>query len=467
LHTGRSFSVLLSAARLGARFFVPAAFGRLGVAMTGLAVFWAVQGSSGSLGQGGAATGAFAVADAVVGPHLARLVDRWGQRRIVPVATAVHAVAAVALAVACTGRSPAWVPIALAAAVGATLPPIGALSAARWRHITGTNVLSSAVTGSPEATRTNVLASGAARRSENAGQNVPSSGMPRRSEHTGQNVPSSGMPRRSEHTGQNVLLPAALSLEAAVNDAAFLIGPVLVTTLGTAVAPWFALVPAVALVVAGTFVLLTATDSEPLPGGPSQGALMDRRLLHRNFFTLLAANLALGFFFGGIGVAITGFTLAHGAGALTGPITALAGVVSLGAGLTYGALGVRRPAPVMLAAGIVLAAGCALLALTPGVGTMFAGYALVGGCVALVLVPGAVLLQEAIVAEVSTQALTWVNSASALGIAIAAPLTGAVVQRHGWPAGFLALAALTATLPLILATTHRRSPRGADRTGSI
>jgi MFS family permease len=166
-------------------------------------------------------------------------------------------------------------------------------------------------------------------------------------------------------------------------------------------------------------------------------------------------------------VAITGFTLAHGAGALTGPITALAGVVSLGAGLTYGALGVRRPAPVMLAAGIVLAAGCALLALTPGVGTMFAGYALVGGCVALVLVPGAVLLQEAIVAEVSTQALTWVNSASALGIAIAAPLTGAVVQQHGWPAGFLALAALTATLPLILATTHRRSPRGADRDGSI
>jgi MFS family permease len=394
----------------------------------------------------------------VVGPHLARLVDRWGQRRIVPVATAVYAVAAVALAVACTGRSPAWVPIALAAAVGATLPPIGALSAARWRHITGTNVLSSAVTGSPEATRTNVLASGAARRPEEAGQNVPSSGVPRRSENAGQNVPPSGMPRQSEHTGQNVLLPAALSLEAAVNDAAFLIGPVLVTTLGTAVAPWFALVPAVTLVVAGTFGLLTATASEPLPGGPSQGALMDRRLLHRGFLTLLAANLALGFFFGGIGVVITGFTLAHGAGVLTGPITAVAGVVSLVAGLTYGALGVRRPATVMRAASIMLAAGCALLALTPDVGTMFAGYALVGGCVALVLVPGAVLLQEAIVAEVNTQALTWVNSASALGIAIAAPLTGTVVQQHGWPAGFLTLAALTATLPLIVATLP--NPRG-------
>jgi predicted MFS family arabinose efflux permease len=73
-------------------------------------------------------------------------------------------------------------------------------------------------------------------------------------------------------------------------------------------------------------------------------------------------------------------------------------------------------------------------------------------------VPGAVLLQEAIVAEVNTQALTWVNSASALGIAIAAPLTGTVVQQHGWPAGFLTLAALTATLPLIVATLP--NPRG-------
>ncbi|GIE34886.1 hypothetical protein Ait01nite_079310 [Actinoplanes italicus] len=406
----------MSAARLGGRFFLPAAFGRLGVAMTGLAVFWAVQGSSGSLGHGGFATGAFAVADAAVGPHVARLIDRWGQRRIVPVTTSLFGVAMAALVVACVARSPEWVPIVLAAAVGASLPPVGALSAARWRKVTGPGVLSAA---RPKA-RTNVLAPG------------------------------------ENEAGPGNLLPAALSLEAAVNDAAFLIGPVLVTTLGTSVAPWFSLVTATTFVAGGTFVLLTATDSEPPAGGFSPGTLMDRRLLHRGFLTLLAANLALGFFFGGIGVAITGFTLAHDAGALTGPITGAAGVVSLVAGLAYGALGVPRPAQVMLGAGIVLAAGCALLALTPGLGTMFAGYALVGGCVALVLVPGAVLLQRAIVTAVTTQAMTWVNSASALGIAVAAPLVGTVSGAHGWKAGFLALAALTVTLPLTVAAAGPR-----------
>jgi MFS family permease len=390
--------MLFPAARLGRHFFVPAAFGRLGVAMSGLAVFWAVQGSSGSLSHGGVATGAFAVAEALTGPHVARLVDRWGQRRVVPVTTAVFAAAVVALVMACAGPSAGWVPIVLAAAAGASLPPVGALSAARWRKV----------------------------------------------------------------AGPIGLLPAALSLEAAVNDVAFLAGPVLVTTLASFVAPWFGLVPAVVLVTAGTFGLLTSAASEPVPGGPSHGALMDRRLLRRGFLTLLAANLALGFFFGGIGVAITGFTLAHGAGALAGPITAVAGAVSLVAGLAYGSLGVPRPAAVMRGAGIVLAAGCALLALTPGVAAIFAGYALIGGCVALVLVPGAVLLQETIVAEVNTQAMTWVNSASALGVAVAAPLIGAVVQRYGWPAGFLALAALTALLPL-LAGGLRRTPVAGPR----
>jgi predicted MFS family arabinose efflux permease len=56
-----------------------------------------------------------------------------------------------------------------------------------------------------------------------------------------------------------------------------------------------------------------------------------------------------------------------------------------------------------------------------------------------------------------------VNSASALGIAIAAPVTGTVVQQHGWPAGFLTLAALTATLPLILATTLPNSAAPKSR----
>ena len=39
------------------------------------------------------------------------------------------------------------------------------------------------------------------------------------------------------------------------------------------------------------------------------------------------------------------------------------------------------------------------------------------------------------------------NSASAAGIAMAAPLTGLAIQVGGWRLGFLVAAGLTATLP--------------------
>nr|BFE56002.1 MFS transporter [Dactylosporangium thailandense] len=340
---------------------MPAAVARLGVATTGLAVLWTVAGTQG-YGRAGAAAGAFAIADAVAGPQLARLIDRWGQRRVVSVSGAVFAAAGLALAL--TDRAaPAAVVIGLAAAAGATLPPVGALAAARWRAV-----------APPE------------------------------------------------------VLPAALSAEGAVNDAAFLIGPVLATTGGLPVA--------VGLVAAGLLGLLTANTGEPPPAG---------RRGRRPRAVLFAVNLEMGLYFGGIGVAVTA-----SAGALGGPIMAVAGVVSLGAGLAYGAFERGRPARVMLAAGLAITAGCALLALAPNLATLLAGYALVGGCVALVLIPASVLLQPATV-----RTMTWMNSASALGIAVAAPVIGRVVERHGPPAGFLALAGLTATLPLTLLITRR------------
>jgi MFS family permease len=358
----------------------------LGVAMSGLAVLWAVQGASGSFGTAGAATGAFAVADAAVGPQTARLIDRWGQRRVVSITTVVFVAAGLALVLACSSSSPAWAMAGPAAIAGATVPPVGALSAARWRTALGpTN-----------------------------------------------------------------LLPAALSLEGSSNEAAFLAGPVLVAGLGATVAPWSGLVVAVSLVAIGMIGLLTAEATAPVPGRSSGGVLVDRRLLNRRFLALFAANLAMGFFFGGIGVAITAFALAHDAGALAGLISAAGGLVSLAGGLAYGAVEKGRPARVMIGASTTITLGCALLALAPNVPAMFLGYALVGGCVALVLIPASVLLQNATDSEVYTQAMTWTNSASAIGIATAAPLVGHVIQRWDWPIGFLTLTALSATLPLTL-----------------
>src|ERR1700723_3600987 len=67
-----------------AAFFAAAAVARLGVAMTILGVLWAVRGATGSFASAGVTTAAFALADATVGPQVARLVEDRGQHRVLP-----------------------------------------------------------------------------------------------------------------------------------------------------------------------------------------------------------------------------------------------------------------------------------------------------------------------------------------------------------------------------------------------
>ncbi|MFD9501769.1 MFS transporter [Streptomyces sp. NPDC060035] len=109
-----------------AAFFLPAAVGRLGIAMTGIGIVWLVHARTGSYATAGLVTGGFAVADAVAGPQIGSLVDRFGQTWVLPCVLGAHA-GAVALLLA--GAVPDLVAGVL---VGATLPQLGALSAARW-----------------------------------------------------------------------------------------------------------------------------------------------------------------------------------------------------------------------------------------------------------------------------------------------------------------------------------------------
>ncbi|MER5945220.1 MFS transporter [Streptomyces sp. NPDC001904] len=111
-----------------AAFFLAGCVGRVGLAMTGLGIVWLVHARTGSYSTAGLVTGCFAVTDALAGPQIGRLVDRFGERRVVPYALGAHA-AAVALLFA---GGPVPVAATAGALAGATLPQISALSAARW-----------------------------------------------------------------------------------------------------------------------------------------------------------------------------------------------------------------------------------------------------------------------------------------------------------------------------------------------
>jgi Major Facilitator Superfamily len=369
-----------------AAFFGPAAVARLGVAMSSLAVLWTVRGATGSFAAAGVTTAVFAVAEATAGPQVARLVENRGQRRILPWSVTVYVLAVAGLITGAGLHLPLPALAVMAMTAGASVPQVGSLSAARWRH----------------AVRTPDQAA------------------------------------------------AALSLEAALNDVTFLCGPVLVSTLSTVLYPAAGLTLAGTLVAIGMTAFIRQRRSQPPAHGPGERRLVDRRLLTPAVATLFGINLAMGFFFGGITVAITAFAFAHHVAGLAGPIAAVSSLTSLSAGLVYGARTHRlQPLTIMLAVSSFLVLGTAALSLVPDVPVMFICYAVVGGSVAPILIPSAVLLQRTIDPRVYTQASTWMNSASAAGIAVAAPLAGLAAETGDWRLGFLVTASLTTALPAI------------------
>jgi predicted MFS family arabinose efflux permease len=112
-------------------FFLTAAVGRVGLAMTGLSLLWLLHARTGSYGTAGLATAGFALAEALIGPNLARLIDRFGQPRVLPLLVLAHG-AAIAGVLASTSTPAA---IACATCAGAAVPQLGACSAARWADL--------------------------------------------------------------------------------------------------------------------------------------------------------------------------------------------------------------------------------------------------------------------------------------------------------------------------------------------
>ena len=112
--------------------------GRLSTATGPLSVVLFVQEATGSLALAGTASAATALASGLLAPVRGRLVDRYGQRRCLP-AMAVAFAAALAGVVAVARPVPAAVTatVGLAAAAGATAPPLGASMRVLWLSLVG------------------------------------------------------------------------------------------------------------------------------------------------------------------------------------------------------------------------------------------------------------------------------------------------------------------------------------------
>jgi len=388
-----------------AAFFLTAAVGRVGIAMTSLGIVWLVHARTGSYTTAGLVTGGFAVAEAVAGPQLARLADRFGQTRVLPPALLAHAAAVATLLALVAARAPDWLMMAAGLLGGATIPQLGALSAARWAALL--------------------------------------------------------------RDGRAAALPTAFALESLANELAYLAGPALVSILGASGYPAAGSMLAATLVVTGGLCFAAQRGTAPAASGTAGWHRTGRSLLQPGFAVLAGVNLAIGAFFGATQISVTAFAVEHGAAGMAAALFTASSCASLLAGWLYG-LRPRRTAPgaQLTAAAAGLAVSCLPLLVAGSLVELGLGIVLTGLAIPVILVLCSVLAEMAVDPAVLTQAFAWLNSASAAGSAGAAAAAGWAVDTFGARAGF-AVASMATGVMAVLAVAGLRALRVPQQDAAV
>lgn len=382
------------------------ALARLPMSMIGIGIVLMVSSLYDSYGLAGRVSAVYVIAQALCSPQIARLVDRYGQARVMRPAVAVSAAGTVGLVVLASVHAPEPALYVAAVVTGGAIGSFGSLVRARW-----TRVLD-------------------------------------------------GDPRR---------LHTAYSLEAALDELVFVVGPVLATVLATSVNPVAGLVVPLVGMLVGGYWFLSLRASEPPTAAHDVPHPRGSVLRNPGMVVLAVVFVAMGAIFGATDVATVAFAEEQGSKGTAGVILAVFALGSMLSGLAYGARHWVRPLWQRFAIGMVgLAVGASLFVVVDSLLALAAVMFVTGIAIAPTLVNGNGLVQDLVAPERLTEGLTWVGTSLGVGVSIGSSIAGARIDAHGSKAGFLVVVAAAACAVLAtlvaLRTLRPRPARTDERT---
>lgn len=350
----------------------------------------------------GTISASFAVAGAIGGPIVSGFVDRHGQHRILPWAVSAYSVFMVSLLVTLDLEMSLAVVIPLAIGAGLMMPNLGALIRARWAYVL------------------------------------------------------------RDPDDVNV----AYAWESILDEVVFVVGPPLATVLALQIHPSAALVVAVVMVAAGCLWLIPQRGTEPAPHGRAKNA-GQFALRNPGMPWLFVAFIFIGGVFGSFEVVTVAFAQEQDISALTGVLLAIYAFGSLLAGFTYGAMPTPRFHGRRMTQSLTLMAIVTLGFPSAPNAVVLAPIAFLAGLsVSPVLISGTALVERIVPARQLTEAITWTSTGLALGIAVAAPISGAIIDSRGAHMAYWVTAACAIVACLIslvsMRTTHRAEQRALD-----
>ncbi|MDV9192987.1 MFS transporter [Streptomyces sp. SR27] len=115
-------------------FSVAGLLGRMPLSMMGIGIVTMISQVTGRYGLAGALSATLAASAAVLGPMVSRLVDQYGQRRVLRPFTLVSLAAAAGLLLCVQQDAPDWTFFVFTALIGC-VPSVGAMTRSRWAAI--------------------------------------------------------------------------------------------------------------------------------------------------------------------------------------------------------------------------------------------------------------------------------------------------------------------------------------------
>jgi MFS family permease len=381
---------------------VSSVIGRIPVGLSTLALVLFLQGRADSLADAGLAAACYVLGLATMAPVIGRAVDRAGPRRVLLACIALHPTALVGLTAIAFAEAHRGWIFAAALVSGASMPPITVCVRALYPRL----------------------------------------------------VTDASLQR------------TAYSLDSAIIEAVFIVGPMLAAGFAAASAQVGAIWLSAACALGGGLLFvnadpvrawaprevgLTPAGASPLRNGHLRG--------------LLAAAALFAFAFGAFEIGVVGVATRSGVPAAAGVILALASVGSVLGVLAYGgrswSLDAGRQFLVLLA---LMAAGLAALAPIQNVALFAAAVVVTAIPMAPVIAANSVLVLRVAPKERIAEAFTWASTALLAGISAGTAAAGTLVERYSPAAALLAASAAT-LLAAVMAypATRRTTPPRVSR----
>ncbi|MFF5703950.1 MFS transporter [Streptomyces sp. NPDC012794] len=373
--------------------------GRLPISMVGVGILTMISEMTGRYAMASALTGTLALAAAFVGPLVSRLVDQYGQRRVLRPATVVSVAAVTGLVLAAAYGLPDWT-LFVCAAVAGCVPSVGSMVRARWTEL---------YRDSP----------------------------------------------RDLHT--------AYSFESVIDEVCFIFGPILAIGLSTTWFPEAGPVIAAGCLLVGVWLLTAQRSTEPAPHPRAPDTGRASALRSPGLQVLTATFVATGAIFGSIDVSTLAFADEQGSKSSASFILAIWAAGSCIAGIVFGLLHLKGKAERRWVLGICAMAVSMIPLLLAGNLPFLAVALFVSGlAIAPTMITTMALIEAHVPRAKLTEGMTWISTGLAVGVAVGSSATGLVIDAAGAQRGFVVSISSGVAAAAVAFAGYRRLTRPAQ-----